>query len=129
MSQNGQTHFKNLSANAARFLKCDHFGTLHIKGLKAVIAGNSLISAGLDIDRILHFVFYHKILQIYQQHKVWKYYRHILSKIPTNTHTPLGTPLPMSHFTPRKRQKTYGFSGCIEMWHRTKSVKGTALSR
>ena len=68
MSQNGQTDFKNLSANAARFLKCDHFGTLRIKGLKAVIAGNSLISAGLDIDRILHFVFYHKILQIYQQH-------------------------------------------------------------
>ena len=35
MSQNGQTHFKNLAANAARFLKCtDHFGTLCIKGLR-----------------------------------------------------------------------------------------------
>ena len=31
MSQNGQTHFKNLAANA------DHFGTLCIKGLKFVI--------------------------------------------------------------------------------------------
>ena len=30
MSQNGQTHFKNLAANAAR---SDHFGTLCIKGL------------------------------------------------------------------------------------------------
>ena len=49
--------------------------------LKAVIAGNSLISAGRDIDRILHFVCYHKIPQIYRQHKVWKFYRHILSKI------------------------------------------------
>ena len=28
MPQNGQTHIKNLAANAARFLKCDHFGTL-----------------------------------------------------------------------------------------------------
>ena len=43
----------------------------YITSLKAVIAGKSLISAGLDIDRILHFVFYDKILQIY---------RHILSK-------------------------------------------------
>ena len=33
--------------------------------LKAVIAGKSLIPAGLDIDRILHFVFYDKILEIY----------------------------------------------------------------
>ena len=32
MSQNGQTHFKNLAANAARFLSVsDHFGTLCIK--------------------------------------------------------------------------------------------------
>ena len=29
----------------------------YITSLKAVIAGKSLISAGLDIDRILHFVF------------------------------------------------------------------------
>ena len=34
MSQNGQTHFKNLAAFAARFLNVsDHFGTLCIKGL------------------------------------------------------------------------------------------------
>ena len=46
----------------------------------AVIVGKSLISAGLDIDRILHFVFYDKILQIYQQHWVRKFCRHILSK-------------------------------------------------
>ena len=34
--------------------------------LKAVIAGESLISVGLDIDRILHFIFYDKILQVYR---------------------------------------------------------------
>ena len=39
----------------------------HITSLKAVIAGKSLISAGFDIDRILHFIFYDKILQIYRQ--------------------------------------------------------------
>ena len=33
MSQNGQTHFKNLAAFAATV--SDHFGTLCIKGLKA----------------------------------------------------------------------------------------------
>ena len=37
MSQNGQTHIKNLAANAAKFLKCGHFGTLCIKGLKTKI--------------------------------------------------------------------------------------------
>ena len=45
-----------------------HFGTLCIKDLTDAIATNSLISARLDIDRILHFVFYHKTLQIYRQH-------------------------------------------------------------
>ena len=34
----------------------DHFGTLCIKGLKAVMAGDSLISAGLDIVRKLCFL-------------------------------------------------------------------------
>ena len=35
MSQNGQTHFKNLAGNAARFQSVsDRFGTLCIKGLK-----------------------------------------------------------------------------------------------
>ena len=29
-SQNDQTHFKNLAANATRFLKCDHFWMLYI---------------------------------------------------------------------------------------------------
>ena len=33
MSLNGPTHFKNLAANAARFLKCDHFTTLRSKML------------------------------------------------------------------------------------------------
>ena len=34
MPQNGQTHFKNLAANAARLLSVsNHFGTLCIKGL------------------------------------------------------------------------------------------------
>ena len=81
----------------------------YITSLKAVIAGKSLISAGLDIDRILHFVFYDKILQIYRQHWVKKFYRHILSKYrqiqkkwgvgggcytppPLQTHTRIHTP-------------------------------------
>ena len=36
----------------------------YVTSLKAVILDKSLISAGLGIDRILHFVFYDKILQI-----------------------------------------------------------------
>ena len=63
----------------------DHFGTLCIKGLKAVITSNSLISGGLDNDRIVYFIFCRKILQIYWQRYVWKFYQHILSKIPTNS--------------------------------------------
>ena len=39
MSSNGQTHFKNLAAFAARFLSVsDHFRTLCIKGLSEVWA-------------------------------------------------------------------------------------------
>ena len=34
----------------------DHFGTLCIKGLKAIITFNSLISGGLDNDRIVYFI-------------------------------------------------------------------------
>ena len=34
-----------------------------------------MISAGLNIDRILHFVFYDKILQIYRQHWIRKFYQ------------------------------------------------------
>ena len=52
----------------------------YITSLKAVIAGKNLISGRLDIHRILHLVFYDKILQIYRQHWVWKMYRHFLSK-------------------------------------------------
>ena len=46
MSQNNQTHFKNIAANDARFLKrvlYDHFMALFIKGLKHVIKVNSSI--------------------------------------------------------------------------------------
>ena len=43
------------------------------------MVGKSLISVGLDIDRILHFVFY-EILQIYRQYWFRKFYRLILSK-------------------------------------------------
>ena len=63
MSQNGQTHFKNLAANFQS--ASDRFWILYIKGLKAVIRSNSLISAGLDNDIILYFIFYRKIPQIY----------------------------------------------------------------
>ena len=58
----------------------NHWYKSYITSLKAVIIGKSLISAALDIYRILHFVFYDKILQIYWQHWVRKFYRHILSK-------------------------------------------------
>ena len=34
----------------------------YITSLKAVIVGKSLISVGLNIDEILHFVFYDKVL-------------------------------------------------------------------
>ena len=37
MSQNGQTHFKNLAAFTARFLKSDNFGTLCMKGLRLLL--------------------------------------------------------------------------------------------
>ena len=52
----------------------------YITSLKAVIVVKSLISAGLNITKILHFVFYDKILQNYGQHWVRKFYWHILSK-------------------------------------------------
>ena len=39
----------------------------YITSLKAVMVGKSLIYTVLDIDRILRFVFYDKILQIYGQ--------------------------------------------------------------
>ena len=39
----------------------------YITSLKAAIVGKNLISAELDIDRILQFVFHDKILQIYRQ--------------------------------------------------------------
>ena len=40
----------------------------YITPLKAVIAGKKFISPGLNIDGILYFVFYDKILQFNQQH-------------------------------------------------------------
>ena len=52
----------------------------YITSSKGDIAGKSLMSSGLDIYRILHFIFCDKILQIYRQHWVRKCYRHILSK-------------------------------------------------
>ena len=53
----------------------------YVTFLRAVIVGKTLISAGLDIDRILHFIFYDKIPQISRQHWVRRFYRrHTLSK-------------------------------------------------
>ena len=66
----------------------------YITSLKTVIVGKSLISAGLNIDRILHFVFYDKILQICRQHWFMKVYRRILSKYQQMHH-----PLPHPHST------------------------------
>ena len=48
MSQNGQTHFKNLAANAH-----DHFGTLCIKGLRQTIWTNLMLS--LIASTVEHF--------------------------------------------------------------------------
>ena len=73
----------------------------YISFLKALITGKNLITAGLDIDRIRFFkyisFFYDKTLQICRQHRVWKFYRHILSKYPQipKHSPPLGTPLPL----------------------------------
>ena len=77
MSQNNQTHFKNIAANDARFLKCvlyDHFMALFIKGLKHVIKVNSsirwikhailLLWVGLSI---------YKIPPIYESYFIWYY--------------------------------------------------------
>ena len=82
-------HYKHM-ISLVKNLKCisrqnihyypDHWYKSYITSLKAVIIGKSLISAALDIYRILYFVFYDKILQIYWQHWVRKFYRHILSK-------------------------------------------------
>ena len=41
MSQNGQTHFKKLAANAASVF--DHFETLCIKGLKKYVSKNKYV--------------------------------------------------------------------------------------
>ena len=48
MSQNDQTHFKNLAAFAARFLKCDHFGTLRINVLKIIFTLTIYYTSGVQ---------------------------------------------------------------------------------
>ena len=64
----------------------DHFGTLCIKGLKAINIGNSLISGGLDNDRILYFIFCQKIYTPNLSTTLGlEIFRHILSKILTNS--------------------------------------------
>ena len=68
----------------------------YITSLKDVIVSKGLVSAALDIDRILHFVFYDKTLQIYRQHWVRKFYQYILSKYRqiSNTWEGCYTPIP-----------------------------------
>ena len=79
--------------------------------LKDVIATKCLISARLDIERVLHFFFcyFDKILQLSRQHFTWKSYLCILSKyrqiskklghvIHLLTHPTLGTPLSMDRY-------------------------------
>ena len=85
----------------------DHFGTLCIKGLKAINIGNSLISGGLDNDRILYFIFCQKIYTPNLSTTLGlEIFRHILSKILTNSkkispplHPLHGTPLHWLYFT------------------------------
>ena len=46
------THFKNLAANAARFLNCvDHFGTLCIKGLRLIYSIKKDTSFQVEISQ------------------------------------------------------------------------------
>ena len=83
----------------------------YITSLKAVIVGKSFISAGLDIDIILYFVFYDEILQSYQQNWVRKFYRHILSRcrqiskkwagVLHTSHSSLDMPLVTMHLSDR----------------------------
>ena len=70
---------KNLMSFTAKYYY-NHRYKSYITSLKAVITGKSLISAGLHIDRVLYFIFYDKMLQIYRQHWVRIFYWHILSK-------------------------------------------------
>ena len=50
MSENGQTHFKNLATNAARLLSVsDQFGTLCIKGLITLL--DTLRNCGINSER------------------------------------------------------------------------------
>ena len=75
----------------------------YITSLKDVIVSKGLVSAALDIDRILHFVFYDKTLQIYRQHWVRKFYQYILSKYRQisnkweGCYTPIPPPPPAQH--------------------------------
>ena len=78
---------KNLKCFTAKYISRlnihyyrNHRYKSYIITLKPAIPGKSLISAGLDIYRIQHFVFDDKILQIYQQHWVRKLCRHVLSE-------------------------------------------------
>ena len=87
----------------------------YITSLKAVNTSKNLISAGLDIDRILHFVFYDKIL------------RHILSKYrqisknkgaggvtpPSHTHTHAHTPARQAFFSTTMEGGTLRLGGDV----------------
>ena len=65
---------------------------------KTVIVGKSLISARLDIDRIVHFVFYDKILQIYRQY--------LGQALAPNRATPPSPPLKMKIFRSHPNRAT-----------------------
>ena len=68
---------------------------------KTVIVGKSLISARLDIDRIVHFVFYDKILQIYRQYlgQALAPNRATPTPLPENAKMKMFRPLPNFHWS------------------------------
>ena len=66
--ENSKMHF------TAKYYYSNLWYKSYITSLKAVIAGKSVIFAGRDIERILHFIVYDKILQIYWQYWVRKFY-------------------------------------------------------
>ena len=75
MSQNGQTHFKNLAAFTTRFLEhvCDHFGALCMKGLSCFLHDYGIFHIKLLYRTLtLHFFTTKKnvrVFWLFQGHK------------------------------------------------------------
>ena len=95
----------------------------YVNSLRAVIVGKSLISAELNIHRILHFNFFDKILQIYRQHRVRKFYGHILLKYRQISSVPAGNYL--LKFLIRNTRTRYEI--CSKLTIKTPERRGVVL--